>query len=329
MKAVVWTKYGPPDVLQFSEVEKPIPKENEVLIKVHATTVTAGDCELRRLAFPIWLSLPIRIYAGLIRPIRIKVLGQELAGEIETVGKDVKGFKPSDQVFGTTGFGMGAYAEYICLPAKSGMGALAIKPDNLTYGEAATVPTGGLEALHFLRKANIQSGETILINGAGGSIGTFALQLAKHYGAEVIAVDSTEKLALLRSLGADKVIDYAKEDFTRSGEVYDVIFDVIGKSSFSRSIRSLKENGRYLIASPKLSKTFRGWWASMISSKQVIVGAANQSSEDLVFLKDLVETGAVQPVIDRTYLLEETAAAHRYAETGLKQGNIIIQVMPV
>jgi NADPH:quinone reductase-like Zn-dependent oxidoreductase len=328
MKAIVWTKYGPPDVLQLQEVEKPTPKDNEVLVKVHATTVTAGDCEMRSLKFPLWLSLPMRIYAGLRRPTRIKIIGQELAGEIEAVGQDVKLFKEGDQVFGSTGFGSGTYAEYICLPEEPGEmdGALASKPANMTYEEAATVSTGGLEALHFLRKGNIQSGQKVLINGAGGSIGTYGVQLAKYFGAEVTAVDSTGKLDMLRSIGADQVIDYTQEDFTKSGQTYDVIFDVVGKSSFSRSIRSLKENGFYLLANPRLSLMVRGGWTSKRSSKKVIFGAASHKTEDLIFLKELIEAGKIKSVIDRRYPLEQIAEAHRYVETGHKKGNVVITV---
>lgn len=326
MKAIVWTKYGPPDVLQLKEVEKPTPKDNEVLIKIYAATVTAGDCELRSLKFPLFLSLPIRLYAGLRRPTRITIIGQELAGEIEAVGKEVTLFKEGDQVFGATGLGFGAYAEYKCLPGVPEAGVLAIKPANMTYAEAAAVPTGGLEALHFLREANIQSGQKVLINGAGGSIGTFAVQLAKHYGAEVTGVDSTGKLDMLHMIGADHVIDYTHEDFAKSGDTYDVILDVVGKSSFSRSIRSLKQNGRYLIANPGLSQMVRGLWTSMTSSKKVIIGAASQKSEDLIILKELIEAGKIKPVIDRYYPLEQIVEAHRYVETGHKKGNVVIMV---
>ena len=327
MKAIVWTKYGPPDVLQLKEVEKPTPTDNEVLIRIYATTVTAGDCELRSLKFPLPLSLPLRIYVGLIRPKRINILGQELAGEIESVGKEVKLFKAGDQVFAHTGFGMGAYAEYICLTEKpEGIkGVLAIKPANMTYEEAAAVPTGGLEALHFLRKGNIQSGQNVLINGAGGSIGTFAVQLAKHFGAEVTAVDSAEKLDMLRSIGADHVIDYTQEDFTQNGETYDVIFDVVGKISFSRSEKSIKPNGSYLLANPS-KQILQGLWASMTSSKKIIMQTASGTIADLVFLKGLIEEGKIRTVIDKTYPLEEIVEAHRYVETGRKKGNVAITV---
>ena len=326
MKAIVWTKYGPPDVLQLKEVEKPAPKDNEVLIRVRATTVTAGDSEMRRLKFPFLFRLPLRIYNGLGKPKKITILGQELAGEIESVGKDVKLFKKGDQVFGTTGFGFGAYAEYKCLPEEPKMGVLASKPVNMTYEEAAAVPTGGLEALHFLRKGNIQSQQKILIIGAGGSIGTFAVQLARYFGAEVTGVDSAGKLDMLRSIGAVHVIDYTQEDFTKSAETYDVIFDVMGKSSFSGSVSSLKQNGRFLLGNPGLSQMVRGRWTSIRSSKKVIIGAANQKTEDLLFLKELIEAGKIKSVIDRCYPLEQMAEAHRYVDKGHKKGNVVITV---
>jgi NADPH:quinone reductase-like Zn-dependent oxidoreductase len=280
MQAVVWTAYGPPEVLRLKEVPKPAPQDNEVLIGIHAATVLAGDCEARSLEFPLWLALPMRLYVGLTKPTRITILGQELAGEIEAVGADVKSFKPGDQVFAALGLGMGAYAEYICLPENPDemQGVLAIKPSNTTY-EADAVPVGGLNALYFLRKASIQSGQTVLINGAGGSIGTIAIQLAKSFGAEVTAVDSTGKLEVLRSIDADHVIDYTQGDFTQSGQTYDVIFDVVGKSSYSGCIRSLKPNGRYLIAYPGLSQMVRGRWTSTTSGKRVIGGTATYKTE--------------------------------------------------
>lgn len=326
MRAVLWTKYGPPEALKLGELEKPSPKDNEVLIKVHAATVTAGDCEMRALKFPFWLWLPIRLYVGLIRPIRVKVLGQELAGEIEAVGEDVTHFKVGDQVFGTPGFAFGAYAEYLCLPAKPDTGLLAIKPASMSYEEAAAVPIGAMEALHFLRLGNIQRGERVLINGAGGSIGTFGVQLAKHFGAEVTAVDSAGKLDMLRALGADHVIDYTREDFSQTSETYDVIFDVAGKSPFARSLRALRQNGRYLLANPRLSHRLRGRWAPISGGKQVISETASPSLEDLLSLTELIEGGKMKVVIDRTYPLEQTADAHRYVETGQKKGNVVIAI---
>jgi NADPH:quinone reductase-like Zn-dependent oxidoreductase len=327
MKAIVWTEYGPPDVLQLKEVEKPTPKDDEVLIRIYATTVTAGDCEQRSLKLPILHRLPMRAYVGLKRPTRITILGMDLAGEIESVGKDVKLFHEGDQVFAATGFvGMGAYAEYICLPEEPEEGALAIKPANMTYEEAAAVTVGGLEALCFLRQGNIQSGQKILINGAGGTIGTFMVQLAKYFGAEVTGVDSTGKLDMLSSIGAGSVIDYTQEDFTKSGQTYDFIIDVVGKSSFSGCTRSLKQNGYYLIANPGPSQIVRGRWTSMTSSKKVIFGAAYPKTEDLIFLKELIEAGKLKSVIDRRYPLEQIAEAHRYVETGHKVGNVVITV---
>ncbi len=324
MRAIVWTKYGSPDVLQLKEVEKPTPKDNEVLVKIHATTVTAGGCEVRSLKFPILWRLLYRIALGLRKPKRITILGQELAGEIELVGKDVKLFSKGDQVFGSTfRVNLGANAEYKCLPEE---GVVAIKPTNMTFEEAATVPIGGLTALYFLRKGNIQSGQKVLINGAGGSIGTFAVQFAKYFGAEVTGVDSTRKLDMLRSIGADQVIDYTQEDFTKSGETYDVIFDVVGKSSFSGCIRSLKKKGFYLLDTNKMSKKVRGRWISMTSSKQVIFWAVSEKAEDLIFLKELIEAKKITSVINRRYPLEQTAEAHNYVETGQKKGNIVITV---
>jgi NADPH:quinone reductase-like Zn-dependent oxidoreductase len=322
MRAVVWTRYGPPDVLQLQEVEKPTPKDNEVLIKVHAATVTAGDCEVRRLQFPFMLGFLMRMYVGIRRPKRVTILGQELAGEIEAIGKDVTLFKEGDQVLASTGFNFGSYAEYKCLPEDS---VMVHKPANMTFEEAASLPLGGLESLHFLGKANIQRGQKVLINGAGGSIGTYGVQLAKSLGGEVTGVDSAGKLDMLRSIGADHVIDYTKEDFTKSGQTYEVIFDVVGKSHFSRSMKSLNEGGFYLIANPRLSYLLRKRWSS--GTKNVITEVTEQKAEDLLFLKGLVEEGKIKSVIDRSYPLEQVADAHRYVETGEKKGNVIIDVV--
>jgi NADPH:quinone reductase-like Zn-dependent oxidoreductase len=324
MKAIIWTKYGPPDVLQLKEIDKPTPKEGEVLVRIYATTVTAGDCEMRSLKFPLYLSLPLRLWLGFRKPRGTTIPGTELAGEIEAVGKNVKRFKAGDQIFGSTGLSFGACAEYRCVSEAPEESSLAIKPENMSYAEAAAVPFGGNDALHFLRQANIRSGQKVLIVGAGGSIGTFAVQLAKYYGAVVGAVDSTEKLDMLRSIGADRVIDYTQEDFTKNGETYDVIFDVAGKSPFSRSLRSLKQNGYYLLANPGLAQMIRGPWTSMTSSRKVKTGTANRKNEDLLFLKELIEAGKVKSVIDRIYPLERTAEAHRYVETGQKKGNVVI-----
>ncbi len=327
MKAIVCTQYGPPDVLQLKEVETPTPNDNEALIKIYATTVTAGDCEQRSLTLPIWQALPMRAYVGFSRPTRITILGMELAGEIESVGKNVKRFRKGDQIFAATGFvGMGAYAEYITLPEEPDGGALAIKPANMTYKEAAAVPVGGLEALSFLRQGNVQSGQKVLINGAGGTIGTFAVQLAKYFGAEVTGVDSRRKLDMLRSIGADQVIDYTQEDYAVSGVTYDFILDIVGKTSFSGNLRSLRQNGRYLMANPGLSHRVRGRWTSMTSSKKVIFGTAHPKTEDLIFLKELIEAGKLKSVIDRRYPLEQIPEAHTYVETGHKKGHVAITV---
>ena len=322
MKAIVCVKYGPPDVLQLRELKKPTPKDNEMLVRIHAATVTKGDCELRSLNLPLTWQFFVRIGFGFRAP-RKKILGQELAGEIESVGRDVKLFKKGDQVFAFTGLHLGAYAEYNRLPEK---GLVAIKPANMTFEEAAAVPVGGLHALNCLRKGDIQSRQKVLIIGAAGTVGTLAVQLAKSFGAEVTGVDSTRKLEMLRSIGADKVVDYTQEDFTKNGESYDLIFDVVGKSSFSSCIRSLKERGFYLLGNPGLSQQVRGLWTSMTSSKKVIGGTVSYKTEDLVFLRELIEAGKIRSVIDRRYTLEQTAEAHRYVDTGQKTGNVVITV---
>ena len=328
MKAIICTKWGPPDVLQLKEVPKPKPKDNEVLIRIYAATVTAGDCELRSLKFPPALKLLARLGFGFRGP-RKNILGQELAGEIEKIGKDVTQFKKGDQVFAHTGFGMGAYAEYRCMPEEpKGMeGVMAIKPANMTYEEAACVPLGGLESLHHLRKGNIQAGQKVLINGAGGSIGTIGVQLAKSFGAVVTAVDSTRKLDMLHKIGADHVIDYTKEDFTKRGETYDVIFDVVGKGPFSGLISSLKDQGILLTANSMKSQIIREPGKSKTNSKKIIGGNVEYKPEHLVYLKELIEAGKIKSVIDRSYPLEQIAEAHRYVEKGHKKGNVVITLV--
>jgi len=321
MKAIVYHKYGSPDVLQLKEVAKPIPKDNEVLIRVYATTVTTYDCWVRSCTAPPGFWLPMRIASGLRKP-KKPILGTELAGEIESVGKDVRRFKEGDQVFGFPPYGsFGAHAEYICLAED---GVVAIKPANMTYEEAAAVPQGALSALFFLRKGNIQSGQKVLIFGASGGVGNFAVQLAKYFGAEVTGVCSTTKLELVKSLGADKVIDYTKEDFTKNGQSYDIIFDTVGKSSVSGCKRSLKKKGFYLFTTFGLPKLVQILWLSMTSSKKVIFGLLKERTEDLIFLKELIEAGKIKAVIDRRYPLEQMAEAHRYVETGHKKGNVVI-----
>ena len=306
MKAIVWTKYGPPEGLQLQEVEKPFPKDNEVLIRIHATTVTAGDCEMRSLKLPLFLSFPTRMYVGFRRPTRVKIIGQEMAGETEAVGKDVSLFKPGDPVFGATSFGQGTYCEYICLPEGSDGTdvALAIKPANLTYEEAAAVPIGGNTALYLLRKAELRRGESVLVYGASGSVGSYAVQLARHFGAEVTGVCSTANLELVRSLGARHVLDYTRQDFIHAGKRYDVVFDAVGKISPSRSKAVLKRNGRVLsITSP-----------------------TSEETENLIFLKELIEAGEIRPVIDRRYPLEQIVKAYRHVDRGHKKGNVVITV---
>lgn len=326
MKAVVWTKYGDPDGLVIQEIEKPAPGEGEVLIKVYATSVIAGDCEMRSLKLPFFLRFFIRIFIGFRAPRKTAVLGQEFAGDVEAAGKDAGRFKPGDEVFGATGFGQGTYAEYICLPEQSGDSVIAAKPENLTYEQAAVLPVGALEALHFLGASGMGENTKILINGAGGGIGTVAVQLAKVYGAEVTAVDSTEKLPMLRECGADHVTDYTKEDFTNNGETYDIVFDVVGKSPMVRAWKSLEKNGRLLLSNPNYLKMPLAGLMNIFSGKKIIAGISKRTPADLDFIRELLETGKIRPVIDRHFDLKQMPAAHRYVDSGRKRGTVSIGV---
>lgn len=320
MKAIVYERYGPPEVLQLKEVEKPTPKDNEVLIKTRATTVTSADWRVRSLNVPAGFGLITRLVFGVSRP-KQPILGSELAGVVESVGKDVKKFKVGDQVFVFSDAAMGCYAEYKCMPQD---GAMALKPSRLTCDEAAALSFGGTTALDFFRRGKLQSGEKVLINGASGGVGTAAVQLARHFGAEVTGVCSSSNMELVRSLGASHVIDYTKEDFTQSGETYDVIVDTVGTAPFSRSKASLKERGRLLMVLAGLPDMLQIPWWAMTSRKKVVAGPAVARTEDLCFLAGLAEAGEFKPVIDRRYPFEQIVEAHRYVDTGRKRGNVII-----
>lgn len=322
MKAAVYHRYGPPEVVQIEDVEKPVPKAKQVLIRIHATTVSAADWRMRR-AIPFI----VRFWTGIWRPQKIQILGMEFSGRVEAVGTAATRFGEGDEVFGSTGFRFGTHAEYVCLSEDA---LLAIKPHNMTFEQAAAVLFGGVSALHFLRKANVQAGQNVLIYGASGSVGVFAVQLAKHFGANVTGVCSTANLDLVKSLGADAVVDYTREDFSRAGRVYDVVFDTVGKSGFSRSLESLRRGGFYVRVggSGRLSSILGGIvqqkWVSVAGAARVIGGVGRGSTEDVLFLKSLIETGKLRTVIDRRYSLGEIAEAHRYVEAGHKKGHVVI-----
>lgn len=315
MKAIVYAKYGTPEVLSLKEVAKPITKENEILIKIYASSVSSGDCRIRR-ADPF----AVRFFFGLFKPKR-EILGGVLAGKVVEVGKNINKFKKGDKIFGSTGLNFGAYAEYICLPETA---VLAIMPDNISYEEAASIPFGGLTALYFLMKANIQKGSKVLIYGASGAVGTAAIQLSKSFGAEVTGVCSTSNLMMIKTLGADKVIDYTTADITKLDETYDVIFDTVGKVSFSIIKRLLQKKGILILAASSLPGMIQGLWTSMTSSQEVISGMIVEKHENINLLKGLIEQGKLKAVIDKSYPLEQIAIAHSYVEKGHKKGSVVI-----
>ncbi len=317
MKAAVYTQYGQPAVLLVKEVEKPIPGNNEILIRVMATAVNSGDVRLRK-ADPF----AVRFIFGLLKP-RINILGTVFSGEVESVGKDVTHFKIGDAVFGHTNMRFGAYAEYKTMPEN---GSLALKPTGITHAQAAAIPFGGVTAWHFIKKANIKPGQKVIIVGASGAVGSAAVQLAKALGADVTGVCSTANIALVKSLGADKVIDYTQEDFTQNGEMYDVIFDTVKTIHVSSSLKSLNKNGVMILSAAGMSEMLQGLWISKTSSKKVLTGVISHTAADIIFLKELIEIGKLKAIIDRTYPLEQIAEAHAYVEKGHKKGNVIINI---
>ncbi len=323
MKAIAYTRYGPPDVLQLKEVDKPVPGDGEVLIRVHAVEATKSDVEMRRCRFAVkWFWLPMRIAMGITKP-RRQILGGYFAGEVESVGKDVAKFKAGDLVFGSAGLRLGAYGEYVCLPASY---TIVAKPSNISFEEAAAIPMGGLNALHFMRKANIQSGEKVLVNGAGGSIGTYAVQIAKAMGAEVMAVDCTLKEEMLRRIGADHFVDCTKEDFAQSGRTYDVIFSMVARTSFAGCIKALAPGGRYLMGNPRLSDMLRSVLTSRFTDKAAIFAFAGEKEEELLALRRMIEESKIKSVVDRVYPMELAAEAHRRVETEQRLGPVVISM---
>lgn len=317
MDAIITTGYGAPEVLEMRDVAKPVPKDNEILVKNFATAVSSGDVHLRK-ADPFI----VRLFFGLMKP-KIEIFGFVFAGEVKAVGKNVTRFCEGDRVYGTTGMTMGAYAQYVCVAVD---GVLVSKPDTLSFEEAASVPFGGNTALHFLRKGGVGEGQNVLIYGASGAVGTAAVQIAKAMRANVTAVCSTANLDMVSALGADQVIDYTRDDFTQNGQHYDVIFDTVGKSDFSRSMKSLKRDGAYVLAAAGVGEMLRGAFASLVGPKKVISGVMSETSQDLIYLSGLIETGALKPVIDRAYPLAQIGQAHGYVELGHKKGNVVIAI---
>ncbi len=322
IKAIICEKYGAPDVLQLRDIEKPLPKPHEVLIKIHATTVTSGDCRVRSLNVPLGFGFMMRLVFGLTKP-KQNILGTELAGVVEAVGQGVMAFKRGDAVFAFTDPTMGCYVQYKCLPED---GVLALKPSNLSFVEAAALSFGGTTALAFLHKSKLQRGEKILINGASGSVGSAAVQLAKHFGAEVTAVCSAGNVALMQFLKADHVIDYTKDDFTQNGQTYDVIFDTVGNIPFARAKSSLSKNGRLLAAVATLPEMLAIAWTQLTADKKIVAGPITASAADLRFLAELTEAKEFKPVIDRRYRFEQIVEAHRYVDSGRKKGNVVLVV---
>lgn len=321
MKAIVYEQYGPPEVLQLREVGTPEPGDGEVRIRITAVTVNMGDCEMRRPETPNSIWVLVRLVFGWRRP-RKRILGAYFAGTVDAVGTNVERLRVGDEVMAASGARFGAYAEYLCLPEKY---PIAIRPSNISAAEASGVPLGGVNVLHFLRKAKLQPGEHVLVNGAGGSFGTFAVQLAKHYGAEVTAVDHRDKLEMIRSLGADHVIDYTCEDFTKNVASYDVLFNMVLKCPYARALRTLKPGGRYLLTNPDgIGQMLRAIWTSWTSNKKVVIEMAKETTADLDHLRELIEAGHLRSVIDRTYPLAQAVEAHHYVESGRKHGNVVL-----
>jgi NADPH:quinone reductase-like Zn-dependent oxidoreductase len=317
MKAAVYIQYGLPGVLQVKQVENPIPQKNEVLVRIKATAVNSGDIRLRK-ADPF----AVRFIFGLIKP-KINILGCVFSGEVESVGEDVKLFKVGDFVFGHTNMRFGSYAEYLCIRDNA---SIALKPANISHKEAAVIPFGGVTALHFIKKVKIKPGQKVLVVGASGAVGSAAVQLAKSFGAEVTGICSTANIALVKALGADKVIDYTKEDFNQTGETYDIIFDTVKAISVSRSMKSLNKTGTMILSAAGMLEMLLGLWISIVSKKKIMAGVISHKAADLIFLKELIATEKFKPVIDKTYSLEQIAEAHAYVEKGHKKGNVAIEV---